>query len=277
MRLVALAALAVLALAANSPLTRAGVADGTDPLVFAGLRVAAGAAVLVLLARGRPPLRGRRRWGAALALAAYLLGFSLAYRSLDAGLGAFVLFGTVQVALMGAGLARGERLPARAWIGAAAALAGLGALMLPGAGAGAALDLALMAGAGLAWAGYSLAGKGEAAGAIPATAGNFVLATAMLLPVVALAGGGATSGGVAWALLSGGITSGLGYALLYTVLPRLAVSTAGVVQLGAPVAATAMGAAFLGEAVTPAMALAGALVLGGIALATQPTIRSKGS
>ncbi|MGB3554027.1 MAG: EamA family transporter, partial [Jannaschia sp.] len=109
MRLTALAALAMCFLATNSLLTRAGVLDGTDPLAFAAIRVGAGALVLSLLAARRGiTLRGGRRWGAALALAVYLVGFSLAYRSLDAGLGALILFATVQIGLFAIGLARGE-------------------------------------------------------------------------------------------------------------------------------------------------------------------------
>ena len=44
MQLALLTALALCFLAANSLLTRAGVLDGTDPLAFAAIRVAAGAA-----------------------------------------------------------------------------------------------------------------------------------------------------------------------------------------------------------------------------------------
>ena len=278
--LLGLAALAMLAMAGNSLLTRAGVLAGTDPMAFALIRVAAGAAVLAILARGRVPTRGRARWGAAVALVAYLVGFSLAYRTLDAGLGALILFATVQLALLGAGLARGEGTSPRRLGGMALALGGLAWLLWPGEAAFAPADAALMAGAGLAWAAYSYAGKFEPR-PLAGNAGNFLLATALMATLVPLWWGAAvTQVGAALAAASGAVTSGLGYALLYRVLPAMGLAAAGVAQLSVPVIALALGAALLGEAVTPRLLAAGALVLAGIALATrrpQPTIRSRGS
>ena len=274
-----LAALAICCLASNSPLARAGVTDGTDPMAFAAIRVAAGAAMLLIITRGRAPLRGTRRWGAALALMVYLVGFSLAYRGLDAGLGALILFATVQLGLLGAGLARGEGMTPRRAAGSVVALGGLAWLLWPGGDVVApAVDSALMIVAGLAWAAYSFAGKYESA-PIPATAGNFVFGTvafAALAPV--WWGAPVTPLGAVCAMVSGAVTSGLGYAMLYRVLPRLTLSVSGVMQLAVPVVATIMGAAVLGEMLTPRAFAAGALTLGGVALATlQPTRRSKGS
>lgn len=272
----ALAALAVAMLAANSVLTRAGVLAGTDPMAFAAIRVGAGALVLALLARGRIPLGGRRRWGAAVALATYLAGFSLAYRTLDAGLGALILFGTVQVALLAAGVALGERPAPHRWLGMGTALAGLAWLLWPDEAAGRPLDLALMVVAGLGWAAYSFAGKGEPAPVIPATAANFLLAAGM----IALAapwwwGASLTGSGALLAALSGGVTSGLGYALLYRVLPRVGVAAAGALQLAVPPVAVLGGVIALGEAATARMVLAGALTLAGVALASRPARGAK--
>ena len=275
-----LAALAMTMLAANSLLTRAGVLDGTDPLAFAAIRVGAGAVVLALLVRGRVPV-AVSRLGAAAALVVYLLGFSLAYRTLDAGLGALILFGTVQVALLGTGLVLGERFGALRWAGMAVASLGLGWLLWPDDAAGAPVDVALMVAAGLGWAAYTYAGRGEPS-PLGATAANFVLGTGLMALTLPLWWGApVTSVGAVWAVASGAVTSGLGYALLYRVLPRMGVAAAGVMQLSAPVIAVVGGAVLLGEAVTPRMLGAGALVLAGIGLAVsgavQGTIRSKGS
>lgn len=274
-----LAPLAILCLAANSPLTRAGVADGTDPMAFAAIRVAAGATMLLILTRGHAPLRGRRRWGAALALVLYLVGFSLAYRTLDAGLGALILFATVQLALMGAGAARGERPTPRRLGGAAVALCGLAWLLWPGGAAVApAFDVALMLTAGLGWAVYSFLGKYEAT-PIPATAGNFVLGGILFLALAPVWWAAAvTPLGAGLAVVSGAVTSGLGYAMLYRVLPSMTLTTAGLMQLCVPVAAAALGVVALGETLSASAVAASALVLAGVAAATvQPTIRSKGS
>ncbi|UWQ21323.1 DMT family transporter [Jannaschia sp. W003] len=279
MRTLALAALAMTFMAGNSLLTRAGVLAGTDPVAFAAIRVAAGAATLAVLARGRVPLGGAKRWGAALALAVYLLGFSLAYRSLDAGLGALILFATVQLALLAAGLARAEAVSPRRLAGMALALGGLGWLLWPSAAPRfAAPDAALMVLAGLGWAAYSVAGKFEPRPLL-GNAGNFAAAAALFALLAPLWWGAAvTPTGLALALVSGAVTSGVGYAVLYRVLPGLGLAAAGVAQLSVPVIAMVLGALLLAEVPSARSLLAGALVLAGIALATgQGTIRSRGS
>ena len=279
MPLIPLAALAMTFLAANSLLTRAAVLAGTDPMAVAAIRVAFGAAMLAVLARGRVPLRGARRWGAAAALVVYLIGFSLAYRTLDAGLGALILFATVQVALLGAGLARGEAAGARRIAGMGLALAGLAWLLWPGGGPRAdPADAALMVTAGLGWAAYSAAGRSETR-PLAGSAGNFAAALALTAACAPFWWGAAvTPMGAGLAAVSGAVTSGIGYAILYRVLPRMSLTDAGVAQLSVPVIATAMGAAFLGEAPGLRTVLAGAAVLAGVALAIrQPTRRSRGS
>lgn len=280
MQLALLTALALCFLAANSLLTRAGVLDGTDPLAFAALRVAAGAAVLGLLAARRGiTVTGGRRWGAALALVIYLLGFSLAYRTLDAGLGALILFATVQLGLFGLSLVRGERSGSVRIAGMGLALAGLAWLLLPGGGVRAdPVDAGLMIVAGLGWAAYSFAGKYEPK-PLAGSAGNFLIGTAMIAATVPFWWGAPiTPFGAAMAVLSGGIASGIGYAMLFRVLPRLGVATSGVLQLAVPVIAMAAGAVLLGEVPGARALAAGALVLAGIALATiKPYSRSSSS
>ena len=270
MPLVLLTALALCFLAANSLLTRAGVVDGTDPLAFAAIRVAAGAVVLAALAARRGiTVTGRRRWGAAIALVVYLLGFSLAYRTLDAGLGALILFATVQIGLFALSLARGERSGPVRLAGMGLALAGLVWLLLPGGAVRTdPMDAGLMIVAGLAWAAYSFAGKFEPR-PLAGTAGNFLIATALFAFAAPMWWGAAvTPFGAAMAALSGGIASGIGYAMLFRVLPQMGVATAGVAQLIVPVIATLAGAVLLGEVPGARALAAGGLVLAGIGLAT---------
>ncbi|UWQ17654.1 DMT family transporter [Jannaschia sp. M317] len=270
MQLFLLAALAMCFLAANSLLTRAGVLDGTDPLAFAALRVGAGAVVLSLLSLRRGiTLTGGRRWGAALALAIYLLGFSLAYRTLDAGVGALILFAMVQLGLFGIGLARGEGTGPRQLGGMALALGGLAWLLWPGEGTRIDLiDAGLMVAAGLAWAFYSLAGRFEPR-PLAGSAGNFLLAAGLFALAAPLWLDGPITGfGALMAVLSGGVASGLGYAMLFRVLPAMGSATAGLAQLSVPVIAMLAGALILAEVPSPRALAAGALVLAGIALAT---------
>ena len=271
-----LTALVMTAFAANSLLNRAALADGLiDALPFALIRVVAGAVVLALLVR-EWPRAGRAQWGAAAALTAYLVGFSLAYVALDAGIGALILFGLVQVTMLAGAVALGDRPALRRWAGAALAMVGLGALLLPGVDAVPdPVAAGLMALAALGWGLYSLAGRG-AARPLAMTATNFTLAVPMVaaLALPGLFSASLTAPGVALAVASGAVTSGLGYALWYRVLPALGAARAAVAQLSVPVIALAGGVLVLGESLTWTGALASLVVLAGVALAILPGRKS---
>lgn len=239
----------MLAFAANSVLNRLAIrVEGVDPLDFAALRLGAGAVVLLVLAKGQTgPLLTRRRMIGTAGLLAYMLGFSLAYRQLDAGTGALILFGVVQLAMFAMAL-RAEPVPANRIFGAMIAFAGLVWLVWPGAGARVDPPAALaMAVAGIGWAVFSLIGRRETA-PLAATAASFALAA---LPAAAVAlgfaPGGMSLGGVALAVLSGAVTSGLGYALWYRILPQLGTARAAVAQLTVPPLALGLGVLLLAE------------------------------
>lgn len=260
------------AFAANSILNRVGVARfGMNPMDFAALRVVAGAAMLWLLVlprqTGHPPLRTLRRvWGAA-ALAVYMIGFSWAYISLGAGLGALILFGVLQVVVFGWAVWTGQTIPALRWAGAGIAFAGLCVLLWPAGQAAVPLGGSLaMAAAGASWAAYTLLGQSER-DALGATAGNFLLCVPLTGLAMLLTGGGPLPVlGVLTAIVAGAVTSGLGYALWYRLLPSLQATEAGIAQLSVPVIAVMGGTLFLQEPVTLRLVVAGLLVLGGIAL-----------
>lgn len=272
MRLFLLVALTMIAFAANSVLTRLALSGGgIGPAEFALVRLASGALALVALVRLRQAPLGLCAPGRAtgvLSLAVYMMGFSFAYLSLPAGLGALILFGAVQITMFaGAVLAR-EPVPAQRWLGAAVAFAGLVWLLWPeGAGAPPFVGSALMAAAGAGWGVYSLNGRGTR-DPQAATAANFLLATPIALILLPMAPGPVHAGaeGLALAVTSGVVTSGLGYTLWYAVLPRIPASAAAVAQLTVPLIAMAGGALFLAERLTPRFAVSAALVLGGVGL-----------
>lgn len=277
MKLLVLTVVVMVAFAANSVLNRMAVGAGAIGAVeFAVVRLTAGAVVLLALVA----LRGRGWRGASVGgvvgLAVYLFGFSLAYGHLEAGTGALVLFGVVQVTMFAGALWAGEAVPGRRWAGAALALAGLVVLVAPAGGGW--TGFAAMAAAGVGWGIYSLAGRG-ARDALAATAGNFGLALGpgVLVAVVVGVDLGAASGyGLGLAVLSGAVTSGLGYALWYAVLPSLGAGRAAVAQLTVPLIAAAGGAVLIGEAVGWRFAVACLLVLGGVAWASWPRAASRG-
>jgi len=271
MRLFLLTGFTMLAFASNSLLTRMAVEPGhIDAMSFAVLRVFAGALFLCALVQrqaGRLPWRGRKRLLAASSLAVYMIGFSLAYLTLDAGLGALILFGVVQITMFGfAALTKSSPTP-RQLAGASLAFAGLVIALWPGPNA---LDdirgAVFMVLAGLGWAAYTLLGKAEPA-PLAATAANFALCAPLMVVAAVPFLDHATLIGVVLALICGAITSGLGYALWYRVLAEIQPNLAAIVQLSVPVIAILGGALLLAEPVTSDVIIAAGLVICGIALA----------
>lgn len=268
-----LAAAAMFCFAANSLLCRAALArDLVDPASFTLARVASGAVALSLLMRltGRAA-PARRDLRAAAALFAYALAFSLAYARIPAALGALLLFGAVQLTMVGHGLVRGERPRAPEWAGLALSVAGLLLLTLPGLRASDPFGAGLMLVAGAAWGVYSLLGRTGGGDPLAANARRFAGAVPMALlaslaaapftpPRLTLAGG-------LLAVASGALASGLGYATWYAALRGLTATRAALVQLSVPPLAALGAVLFLGEPVSLRLLLAAAAILGGIALA----------
>lgn len=269
LRIVALTALAMSAFAGNSLLCRVALTQtGIDAASFTTIRLASGALVLWLLVRVRGTRQdGRGNWLSALALFAYAACFSFAYRSLPAGMGALLLFGAVQATMIGYGLWKGERLLRPQLAGLVLAFGGLVGLLLPGLSAPPPAGAALMLSAGVAWGIYSLRGMG-AGDPTRVTAGNFLRAApvSMVLSALMLRNSSVDVAGVWYAVASGALASGIGYAIWYTALPALKATSAATVQLSVPVIAALCGVALLDEPITWRLALTSVAILGGIAL-----------
>ncbi len=272
MQLIALVVLVLIAFAANSVLGRMAIGWGyMDALGFGLLRLASGAAMLALLCRLRglrlrQPLASSLKGGGALTL--YMIGFCLAYQGLDAGLGALILFGVVQIAMFGWGAVTGNRVSLGQFAGAGIAFAGLAYVIWPTESLQVPFwDAVFMGVSGLGWAAYSLLGRGVREPLV-ASSVNFLWATAMMLPFVLLLDGGRliTTPGVGLAVISGAVTSGLGYALWYRVLPSLQPALAATIQLSVPVLAILGGVVFLAEPLGLRLVLGTLAVLAGIAL-----------
>ncbi len=278
-RVLPLTILALCAFAGNSLLARLALTNTRiDPASFTSIRLISGAMVLFLIfkaRRGAIPRGGS--WPSAVALFVYAAAFSYAYVTLTTGTGALLLFGAVQATMITAGVLRGERLTALQTAGLLLAYAGLVGLVLPGVSAPPVRSAALMLTAGVAWGIYSLRGKG-AGDAIAATAGNFARAMPLtiIMSLIAYGGGSLDRAGMLYAMLSGALTSGVGYAIWYTVLSDLRATTAATVQLSVPVLAALGGVLLLGEPLTLRLTTMAGAILGGVALvvltraSTQP-------
>jgi drug/metabolite transporter (DMT)-like permease len=272
-RTVALTSLAMLAFAANSVLARLALgAGGIDAAGYTGVRLAAGAIALVLIVTivdRTPPAsyRPAGSWVQAAALFGYAIAFSVAYLALGAAVGAIILFGSVQLGMVGRAIALGDRPGPWEWAGLVSAFAALVYLVSPGVAAPPVWAAALMAASGFCWAAYSLIGRGSTT-PLADTTGNFVrcLPVAILLIAVGLWTATPTPAGLAYAIVSGAIASGIGYAIWYAALPGLSRVGAASVQLTVPGIAAAGAVLFIGEPLTPRLLVASAAIIGGIGL-----------
>ena len=268
-RLIALTGLAMLAFAGNSLLCRAALRHTPiDAATFTTVRLVAGATALwLLVALRRKQAWQAGNWLSALALFVYAAGFSYAYISLPAATGALLLFGAVQATMIGHAWLKGERLAPAQRGGTVLALGGMAGLLLPGVSAPPVAGAALMLAAGVAWGIYSLRGRGGG-NPIEITAGNFLRAVpvALLLSAATLNHATWDVEGLGYAVASGALASGMGYALWYTALPALRGAQAATVQLSVPVLAAFGAVVLLGEPLTLRLVLASVAVLGGIGL-----------
>jgi drug/metabolite transporter (DMT)-like permease len=261
--------LAMIAFAGNSLLCRLALkSTAIDAASFTTVRMLSASVVLGLLIGFKPSVyRTHGNWPSALALFAYAAGFSFAYIQLSTGTGALLLFGAVQATMIGVGIYKGERLAGLRLLGFLLAIAGLIILLLPGLSAPPFLSAVSMVGAGIAWGVYSLRGKGVGS-PIAATGGNFLrtLPLTACLSLLMFQHVSWDAAGIVYAVLSGALTSGLGYAIWYQVLPALKSTTAATVQLSVPVIAAAGGVLLLGEPLGWRLLVASAAILVGIML-----------
>ena len=269
LRLAILTTLTMIAFAGNSLFCRMALKEtDIDAASFTSVRLLSGAVMLWLLMslqRQAPLAHGS--WRSATALFIYAVTLSFAYRSIDTGAGALMLFSAVQATMLIAGFLTGERMTRIQTAGFVSAMVGLVILVSPGVEAPSVLDSLLMIASGVAWGVYSMFGRGQPNPAA-ATAGNFLrtVPMAVVLSLIALPWLRLDMQGVLYAVLSGAVTSALGYVLWYRVLQHMRAMTASTVQLSAPVLAAIAGILLLGEAITRDLVVSSVLILGGILL-----------
>jgi drug/metabolite transporter (DMT)-like permease len=261
----------MLCFAANSLLCRSALAPRlVDPATFTSLRVVSAAAMLCIVVcfqRRRFPRFDRANPLSIVSLFAYFIFFSFAYKRLDAGSGALILIGAVQLTMFSVAFWEGERFSISQWTGLTVALLGFIYLVLPGARAPDPFGAVLMAISGGAWGCFSLLARG-APEPVETNAANLI---GCLLPtsLVSLLSGQdfeATGTGVLIAVASGGIATGLGYIVWYLALRGLPAAHAATVQLSMPALVALGGVLLLSEPITMRIMIASAMMLGGIGL-----------
>ena len=263
-------AFALACFAFNSILCRLALkTDEADAASFTLIRLASGAITLLLISSFVSKTDAKRgNWLSAFFLFAYAVCFSFAYIDLTTATGALILFGSVQTTMIVAALVSGERPTILEWIGLIIALAGLIYLVFPGLAAPPLLNSVLMASAGVAWGFYTLRGRGSA-NPLADTTGNFLRSVPMMilvclpfLPQIHL-----SQKGIAFAVLSGAVASGVGYSVWYAALKFHTATRAAILQLSVPVLAAIGGVIFMSEEIALRLILASLLILGGICMA----------
>ena len=275
-------ALAMIAFAANSVLGRLALGGAeSDALSYTTIRLVSAAIMLAIIFvfRGRSDRKLSPDWLSAFMLFGYALAFSLAYLRLETGMGALILFGVVQLTMIGWAVVSGEGLTLLAWCGVIMAFGAFVYLMSPGLEAPDMWGAGLMVFSGLCWGVYSLLGRGSG-DPLARTASNFLysiifMGAALGTYLMVLAGSLSINvKGAVLAILSGAVTSGLGYVIWYAALKDLTAARAGIVQLSVPIIAAFGGVIFVSEPLTTRLSLSALFVLGGIALTMLPKTKT---
>ena len=277
MKTIVLTAFALIAFAGNSVLCRLALGEGLiDAAGFTSIRLLAGAITLVALSLLASKQSGKlvvmfkpsiRQFKGAVLLFTYAICFSFAYVVLDTGTGALILFGVVQLTLLVANFIAGKRLVFIEWLGLLMAFGGLVYLLIPAWGTPTLIGFLLMALSGLAWGLYTLIGKGSVNPLLETS--QYFIGCIPLITVLSLISFEPhmwTPKGLILAILSGSLTSAVGYAIWYAVLPQLKLTLAGVLQLMVPVLAALGGVMFAAEVLSVRLMVSAFLVLGGIYL-----------
>jgi drug/metabolite transporter (DMT)-like permease len=267
-RLFLLTTLTMIAFAANSIFCRLALTDNAnDPLSFTLIRLASGAVILlpfVLKSHREIKLQLNLMFILpALMLFSYALFFSLSYVQMTAGTGALIAFPAAQFTMLGYAMYSGTRLQFLEKLGVVVALSGLVYLVLPGFDVPPVKASILMLLAGISWGVYSVLGKKVSSPSL-STAINFALNIPLVLVLFLIFGIHQTPMGILWAILSGALTSALGYLLWYIVLKDLKTSTAAVALLSAPAIAASGGILFLNEKLSLRLVVSSLLILGGL-------------
>jgi len=260
---------ALIAFAANSVLCRLALGNDTiDASSFTVVRLLSGVAmflVILSLSSTKRQAVTKGSWISALMLFLYAIAFSYAYISLDTGIGALVLFGSVQITIILVSILSGNKLHPSEGLGMLVASGGFVYLIYPSITTPSISGFVLMAIAGIAWGIYTLKGRGSA-NPLSDTAFNFIRTTPFVIVIAAIAYPTIELSfqGVVLAVLSGALASGLGYTIWYIALGGLSATEAAVVQLLVPIMAAMGGVIFVSEVVTTRLILSAMLVLGGI-------------
>jgi len=261
--------IALIAFAANSVLCRKALGEHKiDASGFTIIRLLSGAIVLIIilsLSKTKKNKETKGSWYSGIMLFLYAVTFSYAYITLDTGTGALIAFGSVQITIILYSMFFGHKLHWMEGLGTMIAFSGFVYLIFPGVNSPPLKGFILMTIAGIGWGIYTLNGQGSK-DPLKDTAYNFVrtLPFLVILFLATMKNINYSFEGVLLAVISGAVTSGIGYTIWYIALRGLTNVQSAVVQLLVPVIAAFGGVIFVSEVITLRLSLASLLILGGI-------------
>jgi len=189
--------------------------------------------------------------------------------NIDAGLGTLLLFGIVQIVMIAVSIFYKEKLTLMKTAGISISLFGLIYMLYPQENFEVSLlHASFMVISGFSWAIYSIIGK-SSKDALGNTTDNFIKASLFItlfyfiFPTDTIT---FNSQGLLLAIISGSITSAIGYIIWYQVLPNIKIVTASVIQLFVPIVAIILSVLFLDELLSLNLILSTLLVITGIVL-----------
>ena len=262
--------LALFSLSSNPVLCRmAMITNQIDAVSFTFFRILSGAIFLLLIYFYKTKtfnLNLKTNYLAPFMLFLYAITFSFSYENMEAGIGTLILFAVVQLTMIFMAFKHKESLNIQKLFGIILAFGGLVYLLYPKEDFSLSyFHTFLMIISGIAWAFYTLIGK-KSTNAFFSTKDNFFKASLMALIFMIFYFDKLTfdSYTLFLAIVSGVVTSALGYIIWYMVLPKIDILTAGVLQLLSPLIAIILGILFLNEELSFELFISTFVILFGI-------------
>ena len=257
----------------SSVLARAALEQNyIDAFSFTFFRLFSGSIVLLVILFIRDKklkISLNKNWISSFMLFLYAIAFSYSYLNLDAGIGALILFAVVQLFIILIALLKKEKLTTQKSIGILIAFLGLSYLLFPEDSFTLSFfHVFLMIISGLAWGAYTILGK-NSNDALYHTADNFTktIIFTVIFYLLFVSQTNISFNGIVLAIISGGITSSLGYLTWYYILPQIQIITSGIIQLIVPPIAIFLGVILLNEELTFKLFISTDIILTGIAIA----------
>lgn len=267
--------IALLFLAVNSILCKMAIStQNIDAFSFTILRIFSGAILLlgIYFYKNRNlKFDMKKNWLSSFMLFLYAICFSYSYINMFAGIGTLILFAVVQLSMILIALFYKEKLTINKILGIIVAFSGLFFLLYPKEDFSLSFfHTFLMIISGIAWAIYSVIGK-SSTNALLNTTDNFFKATIftiifMVFFIKELKLDLYTS---FLAVISGAITSALGYLIWYKILPKIQITTASILQLIVPILAIFLSVIVLDEKFSFELGISTFIILFGIFLALK--------